>query len=92
MVLIVRGLTVIIRDPLGHMVSKTDEAVKTAFGQRIREIRTSKNLSQEGLAELCDLDRSYIGGVERGERNVSLVNIHLIAKALGVPVRDLFNA
>jgi transcriptional regulator with XRE-family HTH domain len=74
------------------MVSKTDEAVKTAFGQRIREIRTSKNLSQEGLAELCDLDRSYIGGVERGERNVSLVNIHLIAKALGVPVRDLFNA
>lgn len=64
--------------------------VKAAFGQRVRDIRGEKGLSQEGLALACDLDRTYIGGVERGERNVSIVNIHKIAKALGVPVRDLF--
>lgn len=72
------------------MVKKRDEAIKAAFGQRVRELRAEKGLSQEGLALACDLDRTYIGGVERGERNVSLVNIHKIAIALGVPVRELF--
>ena len=74
------------------MGSKSDEALKLAFGQRVRDIRSKKGLSQEGLAEACALDRTYIGGVERGERNISLLNIHKIAKALGVSARDLFNA
>ena len=52
--------------------------------------RTEKKFSQEALAMACDLDRTYIGGIERGERNVSLVNIQKIASALGVPVRELF--
>lgn len=72
------------------MAKKAEDAVKAAFGQRVRELRTKKGLSQEGLALACDLDRTYIGGVERGERNVSLVNIKKIADALHVHVRDLF--
>ncbi|MGH9618565.1 MAG: helix-turn-helix domain-containing protein [Bryobacteraceae bacterium] len=72
------------------MVRKKDEAIKAAFGQRVRYLRTKKGLSQEALAFACDLDRTYIGGIERGERNVSLVNIQKIAIALGVPVRELF--
>ena len=72
------------------MVRNTDNALKAAFGQRVRDIRVKKGLSQEGLAEMCELDRSYIGGVERGERNVSLINIKKIADALGVQTRELF--
>ena len=64
--------------------------IKTAFGQRVRELRRAKGLSQEGLALICGLDRTYIGGIERGERNVSLINIEKIAVALGVPVRGMF--
>jgi transcriptional regulator with XRE-family HTH domain len=58
----------------------------------VRELRKQKGLSQESLALACDLDRTYIGGVERGERNISLLNIYKIAAALGVSVRELFNA
>ncbi|MEQ6341654.1 MAG: helix-turn-helix domain-containing protein [Gammaproteobacteria bacterium] len=62
------------------------------FGERVRELRKQKGLSQESLALTCGLDRTYIGGVERGERNISLLNIHKIATALGVPAKELFNA
>ncbi|STZ07133.1 anaerobic benzoate catabolism transcriptional regulator [Moraxella caprae] len=54
------------------------------FGKNIKNIRHSKQLSQEGLAEKAGLHRTYIGSVERGERNVSLINIVQIAKALEV--------
>jgi len=56
----------------------------------MRELRLKANLSQEELADRAELDRSYIGGVERGERNVSLVNIHKIARALNVGPDVLF--
>ena len=69
---------------------KRDDPIKARFGQRMRQLRTDKGLSQEALAHICQLDRTYIGGVERGERNVSLVNIEKIATALDVPVRELF--
>jgi transcriptional regulator with XRE-family HTH domain len=72
------------------MARTSDEALKSAFGQRVRELRARRGFSQEALAERCDLDRTYIGGVERGERNISLLNIHRIAKALGVSVCELF--
>ena len=53
-----------------------------AFGNEIRHRRSDLGLSQEELAHLCDLHRTYVGSVERGERNVSLQNIASIAKAL----------
>lgn len=61
------------------------------FGNKIREIRKEKGISQESLAGLADLDRTYIGGIERGIRNPSLKNIGKIAKALKVKPKDLFD-
>jgi transcriptional regulator with XRE-family HTH domain len=59
------------------------------FGRRVRELRKKRGLSQEALALEAGLDRSYVGGVERGERNLSLSNIHRIAKALSVKPDEL---
>lgn len=64
--------------------------VKKKFGGRVREIRKEKGLSQEKLADLAGLDRTYISDVERGERNISLVNIIKIANAFNINVKDLF--
>ena len=64
--------------------------VKTTFGQRVRALRKRVGLSQEQLALKCGLDRTYIGGVERGERNISIVNIEKIARAIELSPRDLF--
>jgi transcriptional regulator with XRE-family HTH domain len=60
------------------------------FGERVREIRLKKGLSQERLADLAKIDRTYIGGIERGERNIGVKNVHRIADALGVPAAELF--
>lgn len=65
--------------------------VRESFGKRVRAIRKTKGWSQEELADACELDRTYIGGVERGERNVSLVNIEKIAHALNVDPKDLLD-
>jgi transcriptional regulator with XRE-family HTH domain len=59
---------------------------------KLRELRLSKGLSQEALAELCGLHRTYVGSVERAERNVSIDNIERLARALKVKIRDLFGA
>lgn len=61
------------------------------FGKRVRELRTAKRLSQEAFAHVCGLDRTYVGGIERGERNVSLRNINLLASALGVSLAELMD-
>ncbi|MEG0831888.1 MAG: helix-turn-helix transcriptional regulator [Acidaminococcaceae bacterium] len=65
--------------------------VTVKFGKLVREQRLAKNWSQEELAAAAQLDRTYIGGVERGERNISLLNIVKIATALEVNPRDLLN-
>jgi transcriptional regulator with XRE-family HTH domain len=59
------------------------------LGERIRELRKSKNLTQEALAFESDIDRSYVGGVERGERNLSFDKLCQIAHALGCDVAAL---
>lgn len=62
------------------------------FGRRVRELRAARGWSQEGFALECGLHRTYVSGVERGERNISLVNIEKLAVTLGVPISDLFPA
>jgi transcriptional regulator with XRE-family HTH domain len=69
---------------------RTTRTIRNGFGARVRELRRKVGLSQEELATAAELDRSYIGGVERGERNVSLVNIHKIARALKLKPEILF--
>lgn len=61
-----------------------------AFGSAIRELRSERGLSQEELAHQAGIDRSYMGGVERGERNASLKNILRVASALEIPPATLF--
>ena len=74
------------------MTIEYEEQLQKCFGEKVRELRKSKGLSQESLALVSGLDRTYIGGVERGERNISLLNIHKIANALSVSPKELFNA
>lgn len=64
---------------------------KAAFGRRLRKVRESRGWSQERLAAKVGLDRSYVGGVERGERNISLENICKLAAALDVKPVELLN-
>ncbi|MBU4272033.1 MAG: helix-turn-helix domain-containing protein [Planctomycetes bacterium] len=59
------------------------------FGDRVRELRKASGLSQEAFADKCGLDRTYISGIERGKRNVALVNIAVIARALDVSISQL---
>jgi transcriptional regulator with XRE-family HTH domain len=60
-----------------------------AYGRVIRALRSERALSQERLAELADLDRTYVSGIERGERNPSLANLLKIADALGSPLSEI---
>jgi len=66
------------------------DRVLRALGARIRTLRTARALSQEELAGKANLHRTYVGGIERGERNVSVRNLAAIAKALRVPIAALF--
>ena len=59
------------------------------FGGRVRELRRATGLSQEAFADRCGLDRTYISGIERGRRNVSLENLKVLAKALNVTLSRL---
>lgn len=61
------------------------------FGKTIQKMRKDRKLSQEMLAERAKLHRTYIGMIERAERNVTLINIHKIASALGVSITELFD-
>ena len=61
------------------------------FGNRVRELRLAAGHSQEAFADLCGLDRTYVGGIERGERNVSLRNIEVVANALHLNLSQLMD-
>lgn len=60
-----------------------------AFGRRVRELRKSKGISQERLAEMAGIDRSYMGNIERGEKNITLKKAYEICDALDVKIEDL---
>jgi len=62
---------------------------KAVFGRRLRQLRSARGLSQEELADLAGLDRTYVSGCERGKRNISLENIYRLASALGVDAAEL---
>ena len=66
--------------------------IEEKIGNRIRKLRTSINISQEELADRCSLHRTYIGSVERGERNITVKNLDKIAKALNVTLSKFFKA
>jgi transcriptional regulator with XRE-family HTH domain len=59
------------------------------FGARVRELRAAQGYSQETFAHEVELDRTYVGGIERGERNVALRNIEKIATTLGISIAEL---
>ena len=73
------------RKPAKHFALKR-------LGARIRELRLQKGLSQEALADLAGIGRSYQSGIERGVRNCSTLHLLRLAKTLGVPVGDLFHS
>ena len=60
------------------------------IGNKIRELRMNQNISQEKLAFMCDLDRTYVGSVERGERNISVLNLKKLAISLDVSLSRFF--
>ena len=65
--------------------------ISIQFGEKIREIRIQKGLSQEQLAHIADVHRTYIGTIERAEKNITLPNIEKIAQALGITIPELLN-
>jgi transcriptional regulator with XRE-family HTH domain len=67
-----------------------ERPISHVFGERIRHLRTEKGLSQEQLAELADLHRTFIGRIERGETNVTLENIKKLSRGLRVHIAKLF--
>ncbi len=71
------------------MQDQTPTSLRSKFAHRLRELRQDRGISQEALADLCGLHRTYIGSVERGERNISIDNIARIAESLGVPASRL---
>jgi len=66
-------------------------SINVRFGASLRKIRTGKGMSQERLADLAGLHRTYVSSVERGERNVTLQTVEKLTKALGVPMAKLMS-
>jgi transcriptional regulator with XRE-family HTH domain len=70
-------------------VRKASKRLISVLASNLRNYRREKQLSQESLAELCGLHRTYVGSVERGERNVTLSSLEVLARSLGVSVPEL---
>jgi transcriptional regulator with XRE-family HTH domain len=64
--------------------------IKVEYGKKVKAIRKEKRISQENLAELADLDRTYVSDIENGKRNVSIETAFKIASALQVPLTKFF--
>tara|TARA_R110002074_G_C12148358_1_gene629926 strand:- start:253 stop:486 length:234 start_codon:yes stop_codon:yes gene_type:complete len=68
---------------------RSKNKILITFGEKVREIRKKKGLSQEELAHKANLHRTYIGMIERGEKNITLINIEKIANALDIDIKEL---
>lgn len=68
---------------------KTKPSARRIFAENLRKARLAEGLSQEDLAELANLHRTYVGSVERGERNVSIDNMERLAAAVGIPLPSM---
>ena len=89
MILIVCRYKVIIHVYYFHKASEVMMDICKKFGNKVRELRIAKGLSQEILAQKSGLHRTYIGGIERGERNISLINIEKIANVFDISMASL---
>jgi len=65
-------------------------SIVTTFAEKVKSFRKLKGISQETLADMAGLDRTYISGIEKGKRNVSIETVEKLSQALHVPVRDFF--
>lgn len=74
----------------GYSLLMDKEDILISFGQRVRQLRKANNLSQEELSFKANLHRTYIGMIERAEKNITLLNIEKIAKALNIEITELF--
>ncbi len=70
--------------------SEQEKEMLRLFGRRLRQLRRVRDVTQERLAEMADLHRNYISDLECGRRNISLLNLHHLARALGVGLQELF--
>ncbi len=68
--------------------SAAGNSLLIGIGIAVREARKAQGLSQEALAEKAGIDRSYMGGIERGEHNLAVINLHKISKALGIKLSN----
>ncbi len=75
---------------INHLTMDNQDILKT-FGSRVQELRAQQGLSQEKLAEKAHVHRTYIGMIERAEKNITLRNIEKIAKALSIDIKELFD-
>jgi len=73
------------------MYSEDEQRILEQFGNNIRELRRNKGFSQEGFADAVGLHRTYMGGVERGERNLSVLNIVKIIRKLEISPNEIFS-
>jgi len=69
----------------------SDSEILKKFGERVRQLRNQQDISQEELAHKANLHRTYIGMIERAEKNITLLNIEKIANALEVSIKDLID-
>ncbi len=69
---------------------KKQDQICLQFGRKVRKLREEQGYSQEGFASEVGIHRTYIGGIERGERNPTITTVYKIAQALGVDIKELF--
>jgi transcriptional regulator with XRE-family HTH domain len=72
-------------------LTKQEQSIIQQFGEKVRILRKNKGYSQEKFADVVGMHRTYMGSIERGEQNISLVNIYKIAKTLKIKISELFN-